>query len=139
MFLNPHVKLPSRSDLSCVFVIFLQWFRATKTWIDFIYSVIFRLQQNNWCKTKINCCFINWQKRKRSEKFSSALSLPLLLSKFVVNVRENSKKIIEHWRNVLKYELWILHTNKNNKSLFYKIIGIFLEGFFWKRNFCINM
>ena len=26
-------------------------------------------------------------------------------SKIVANVRENSKKIIEHWRNVWKYEL----------------------------------
>ena len=41
---------------------------------------------------------------------------------------ENSKKIIEHWRNVLKYELWILHTNKNNKFCF--IIRIFLEKAF---------
>ena len=37
----------------------------------------------------------------------------------VANVQENSKKIIEHWRNVLKCELWIFHTNKNNKPLFY--------------------
>ena len=60
-------------------------------------------------------------------------------SPVVANVQENSKEIIEHWSNVLKYKLWTLHTNKNNKSLFYNIIGIFLEGFFWKRHFCINM
>ena len=60
-------------------------------------------------------------------------------SPVVANVRENSKEIIEHWSNVLKYKLWTLHTNKNNKSLFYNIIGIFLEWFFWKKHFCINM
>ena len=49
----------------------------------------------------------------------------------VANVRENSKKIIEHWRNVLKYELWTLHTNKDKSLIYREFSGrIFLEKSF---------